>query len=520
MEEPQPVFFGRFRVVEQLGKGLQGEVYRGVDPATGDEVALKFIDKAKMGRNSMRNLKREVEAMQAVGANPHVVSLLAVDWNARVPRDLEDRALLGGPASASSGGPSSGGPSSDGSLMSDAPISVMSDVSSASSTAAAPGATPASAMSVDSEADPTVTPAGSFASDVRPPAGPVDGKLPIDATGLLPPQPDPAVNDADGREVVALTLELARGGELFNYLMHSGPFSEALSRHFFRELLAGLGHCHARGVAHRDIKAENILLSSDFSLCIADFGLSARHETEDGSAVRMRTTCGTPGYMAPEILAGARYDGAKADVWAAGVLLFIMIAGFPPFQQASRGDWWFDRIRNRQLTHFWNAHKRQAPTFPEGAQRLLERIFFADPAGRATLAQVAQDPWVKDGASVDRVELRAELERRRQTVEAKREADLAEKRAQRRAKRRAKRGRRLRKGRRDMYGSSVFRGTTSSAGGGGDEAGAGGRASTSGSSGEEGAAAGRRVDGITRTLMQGLKPPPADLAALAEAEAA
>jgi serine/threonine protein kinase len=122
---------------------------------------------------------------------------------------------------------------------------------------------------------------------------------------------------------------------------------------------------------------------------IADFGLAAiRADPEE----LLRTECGTRSYMAPEILAHKEYDGAKADVWSAGVVLFIMLAGNPPFQIAKKvrrllllyilvapaaeapapcsgqGDWWFNAVSEGDYDRFWRAHKRYASHFPLGAQ--------------------------------------------------------------------------------------------------------------------------------------------------------
>merc|ERR1712080_622098 len=98
------------------------------------------------------------------------------------------------------------------------------------------------------------------------------------------------------------------------------------------------------------------------------------------------------GYMAPEVLSTKPYKGATADVWSMGVVLFIMLTGFPPFQIAQTGDWWFDRISKYQYKHFWRAHLRNA-NISEIARDLMNKIFVADPSKRATLAQIAEHPW-------------------------------------------------------------------------------------------------------------------------------
>jgi len=96
-----------------------------------------------------------------------------------------------------------------------------------------------------------------------------------------------------------LSLQLAEGGELFDFMMFTGFFSEVVSRTLFRQLLSALQYCHERGVYHRDIKPENLLLDDKYQLKIADFGLAAiRQDPEE----TLRTECGTRSYMAPEIL--------------------------------------------------------------------------------------------------------------------------------------------------------------------------------------------------------------------------
>ena len=102
------------------------------------------------------------------------------------------------------------------------------------------------------------------------------------------------------KEVSYIVLELALGGELFDYIANSGRFEEPLARYFFKQLLEGLDYCHQNGVAHRDLKPENLLLCNNFNLKIADFGFAAPVEGRDSSG-NLTTKLGTLNYMAPEI---------------------------------------------------------------------------------------------------------------------------------------------------------------------------------------------------------------------------
>lgn len=97
-----------------------------------------------------------------------------------------------------------------------------------------------------------------------------------------------------------MVLEIATGGELFDFIANSGRFPEPLARYYFKQFMNGLNHCHANGVTHRDLKPENLMLDGNYTLKIADFGFAAPVEGRDGSGA-LHTKLGTLNYMAPEI---------------------------------------------------------------------------------------------------------------------------------------------------------------------------------------------------------------------------
>ncbi|KAJ6365774.1 hypothetical protein OIU76_030533 [Salix suchowensis] len=132
---------------------------------------------------------------------------------------------------------------------------------------------------------------------------------------------------------VYFVMEYAKGGELFAKIS-KGRFSEDLSRRYFQQLITAVGYCHARGVFHRDLKPENLLLDENMNLKITDFGLSAVTEQVRPDGL-LHTLCGTPAYVAPELLAKKGYDGAKVDIWSCGVVLFVLIAGYLPFNDTN-----------------------------------------------------------------------------------------------------------------------------------------------------------------------------------------
>ena len=221
------------------------------------------------------------------------------------------------------------------------------------------------------------------------------------------------------KEVVMLVLELASGGELFDFLMYTGAFQENIARTFFHQLLSALESCHSSNIFHRDIKPENLLLDGDFNLKVADFGLSS---VQDESNATLRTECGTRSYMAPEVMGGTGYEGSKADIWSCGVVLFIMLAGNPPFQVANRQDWWFNACFLNRHDRFWAAHLRTCPQFPAEAQQLLNKIFVADPSQRASIDEIFAEEWMQ-GSILSPEELSAELRARKQRVDRQKDRE-------------------------------------------------------------------------------------------------
>jgi len=228
--------------------------------------------------------------------------------------------------------------------------------------------------------------------------------------------------------IMLVVLELATGGELFEFLSYSGFFDEAVARTYFHQLVAGVECCHEQGVAHRDLKPENLLLSEDFILKLADFGFSSIAR----SAEKMYTECGTPGYMAPEVFGGKGgdgYDGFAADIWACGVILFIMLAGFPPFQKPDNSDWWFNKLNSNKHGLFWQAHSRSA-YFSEQTKDFINKILNPDAAKRISIADMKKHPWWR-GAIVSNAQLVAELQRRKHTVDEVKERERERKRGER-----------------------------------------------------------------------------------------
>lgn len=178
-----------------------------------------------------------------------------------------------------------------------------------------------------------------------------------------------------------LLLELAEGGTAFD-LVAQGPLEEPRARRLFGELLEGVAHLHQHGVAHRDLKLENLLLDRHGSLKIADFGLAAALVA--GEPLSLGS--GSPNYSAPELLAPELcYAGEPADVWACGVVLFAFLTGAFPF----------DHDRPQVLLRRIQRGKYRMPSFVgEEARDLVAGMLTVDAIARVTIAEALLHSWM------------------------------------------------------------------------------------------------------------------------------
>jgi len=177
-----------------------------------------------------------------------------------------------------------------------------------------------------------------------------------------------------------LILEYAEGGELFEYLVTRGGLPLDRSLDYFYQLVTGLEYCHQHFVYHRDLKPENLLLSANHKvLKIADFGLAA-FEPDLGMC---KTSCGSPHYASPEIIAGKKYNGSMSDIWSCGVILYSLVTGRLPFEDQNLPGL-LSKIKKGKYT---------VPQYvPESVRDLIERCLVTDPAKRITLSEIIAHP--------------------------------------------------------------------------------------------------------------------------------
>nr|XP_010919143.1 CBL-interacting protein kinase 9 isoform X2 [Elaeis guineensis] len=173
---------------------------------------------------------------------------------------------------------------------------------------------------------------------------------------------------------IYIVLEFVNGGELFDKIVKHGRLKEDEARRYFQQLINAVDYCHSRGVYHRDLKPENLLLDSYGNLKVSDFGLSAfaPQIREDGL---LHTACGTPNYVAPEVLNDKGYDGTASDIWSCGVILFVLMAGYLPFDEPNLMALYKKRITIPQiLEDEWFTKGYKPPCFEQGEDVSLEDV--------------------------------------------------------------------------------------------------------------------------------------------------
>lgn len=213
---------------------------------------------------------------------------------------------------------------------------------------------------------------------------------------------DATLNKASGgaKNVAYIVQEMITGGELFDYIANTGAFTEEVCKYYFKQMLQGIHYIHSRGFSHRDLKPENILLDKDYNVKIVDFGFACPLEGRDGSGIN-RSQIGTPGYMAPEIINKQPYQGQVVDLFALGVILFIMRSGHPPFSQASEEDRYYQLLATNRSDLFWKAHSNSQGKgqgyYTEEFKDLITCMLQFHPHQRLCIADLVGHPWLISG---------------------------------------------------------------------------------------------------------------------------
>jgi serine/threonine protein kinase len=194
-----------------------------------------------------------------------------------------------------------------------------------------------------------------------------------------------------GREIknlVYILLEYVSGGLLFDVCQTLGSMGEDGGRYFLSQMIDVLSYMQGKGVVHRDLKLENILVDENMDLKVADFGFATFKKID-----KLKSYRGTMTYMAPEIKEGKVYDGRQIDMFSTGVILFIIVQGIFPFKEAKKDEYFYNLLLQGRVDHYWKkvGGERLSPEFKE----LILSMFNYDPSKRPTVDQLKNHAWMK-----------------------------------------------------------------------------------------------------------------------------
>lgn len=198
---------------------------------------------------------------------------------------------------------------------------------------------------------------------------------------------------------LAIVMEYASGGELFNRICNAGRCREDEARFFFQQLISGVSYCHSMEICHRDLKLENTLLDGSAAprVKICDFGYSKSSVLHS----QPKSAVGTPAYIAPEVLTKREYDGKIADVWSCGVTLYVMLVGAYPFEDPAD-----PKNFKKAIIRILSAQYSIPDNVPisQECRHLISRIFVANPEKRITIPEIKNHPWFLKNLPVELME--------------------------------------------------------------------------------------------------------------------
>lgn len=193
-------------------------------------------------------------------------------------------------------------------------------------------------------------------------------------------------------------------------------------------MLQIMHYMHINGVTHRDLKPENIMLDGKYNIRFADFGFAAPMQGRDGSGF-LKTNLGTTAYMAPELIMKKSYQGNAVDLFALGIILFILYTGHPPFNSANPStDAHYKLLCEGKADLFWKQHSRNKAEgfFSEEFKDLITNMLQLDPVARLSLADIVGHAWLKGGIA-NQQDVRLEFSQRAKQIAQKQNAEVTKK---------------------------------------------------------------------------------------------
>ncbi|XP_047280149.1 maternal embryonic leucine zipper kinase isoform X13 [Homo sapiens] len=182
---------------------------------------------------------------------------------------------------------------------------------------------------------------------------------------------------------IFMVLEYCPGGELFDYIISQDRLSEEETRVVFRQIVSAVAYVHSQGYAHRDLKPENLLFDEYHKLKLIDFGLCAK--PKGNKDYHLQTCCGSLAYAAPELIQGKSYLGSEADVWSMGILLYVLMCGFLPFDDDNVMALYKKIMRGKYDVPKW---------LSPSSILLLQQMLQVDPKKRISMKNLLNHPWI------------------------------------------------------------------------------------------------------------------------------
>lgn len=222
------------------------------------------------------------------------------------------------------------------------------------------------------------------------------------------------------------TLKFYENGDLFENISRGGPVHEGIARYYFVQLLSAVEYLHSRNIAHRDIKLDNILLDDNFQLMLIDFGFAEELRSKTSEKLddlEFAKAMGTKGYISPEQFYNDGSDPIclkKCDVFALGVVLFILLKGVCPFESPTREDEFYQYFIMKKKNYFWKMHQKKRRTFSNQAynilsyevKSLISDLLSPNPKERPDVSEIKEHPWLQKKDLLSEEELRKMMSER------------------------------------------------------------------------------------------------------------
>lgn len=228
---------------------------------------------------------------------------------------------------------------------------------------------------------------------------------------------------AKGLPVVYAVLQLARTGDLFDFLISMGGLTEPIARFYFIQLLSVVEYLHSTGFSHRDLKPENLLLDANYNVLLSDFGFCKRLAAA-GAEAKFRDRAGTERYMSPELYSNKPYSPILADLFALGVILFMMVACHPPFTVASEAtSEHYKFLKEHRENDYWTEINKlhSVPWCSTDFMHLITLMLQYEPSLRPSIAEIRTHPWLRGEIATQEQVIANFEERQARTLVAKRE---------------------------------------------------------------------------------------------------